>query len=96
MSFSTLGLAPGLLRAVAAQGYTEPTPVQRESIPFVLAGRDLLAGAQTGTGKTAAFVLPMLQLLAANPPRQGGLNPRLILDAWKHLGLLFDFVAIWN
>ena len=76
MSFSTLGLAPGLLRAVAAQGYTEPTPVQRESIPFVLAGRDLLAGAQTGTGKTAAFVLPMLQLLAANPPRQGG-RPRI-------------------
>ena len=76
MSFSTLGLAPGLLRAVAAQGYTEPTPVQRESIPFVLAGRDLLAGAQTGTGKTAAFVLPMLQLLASNPPRDGG-RPRI-------------------
>ena len=76
MSFSSLGLAPGLLRAVAAQGYTEPTPVQRESIPFVLAGRDLLAGAQTGTGKTAAFVLPMLQLLASTPPRDGG-RPRI-------------------
>ncbi len=76
MSFSTLGLAPGLLRAVAAQGYTEPTPVQRESIPFVLAGRDLLAGAQTGTGKTAAFVLPMLQLLSTTQPRHGG-RPRI-------------------
>ena len=76
MSFSTLGLAPGLLRAVSAQGYTEPTPVQREAIPFVLAGRDLLAGAQTGTGKTAAFVLPMLQLLATTPPRNGG-RPRI-------------------
>jgi ATP-dependent RNA helicase RhlE len=76
MSFSTLGLAPGLLRAVSAQGYTEPTPVQREAIPFVLAGRDLLAGAQTGTGKTAAFVLPMLQLLASTPPRDGG-RPRI-------------------
>ncbi|HEY8922345.1 MAG TPA: DEAD/DEAH box helicase [Candidatus Limnocylindria bacterium] len=76
MSFSTLGLAPGLLRAVSAQGYTEPTPVQREAIPFVLAGRDLLAGAQTGTGKTAAFVLPMLQLLATTPPRSGG-RPRI-------------------
>jgi ATP-dependent RNA helicase RhlE len=69
LSFSTLGLRPELLRAVAAQGYTDPTPVQREAIPFVLAGRDLMAGAQTGTGKTAAFVLPMLQRLAATEPR---------------------------
>ena len=69
MSFSALGLAPELLRAVSAQGYTDPTPVQREAIPLVLGGRDLLAGAQTGTGKTAAFVLPMLQRLAATPPR---------------------------
>src|SRR5712692_3892410 len=65
MSFNALGLTPELLRAVADQGYTEPTPVQREAIPLVLAGRDILAGAQTGTGKTAAFVLPMLQLLNA-------------------------------
>jgi len=65
MSFDTLGLTPELLRAVADQGYTEPTPVQREAIPLVLAGRDILAGAQTGTGKTAAFVLPMLQILNA-------------------------------
>jgi ATP-dependent RNA helicase RhlE len=65
MSFDALGLTPELLRAVADQGYTEPTPVQRESIPAILAGRDILAGAQTGTGKTAAFVLPMLQLLNA-------------------------------
>ncbi len=63
MSFDQLGLAPELLRAVAQQGYTEPTPVQSESIPYVLQGRDLLAGAQTGTGKTAAFVLPILQNL---------------------------------
>jgi ATP-dependent RNA helicase RhlE len=68
LSFSALGLAPELLRAVAAQGYTDPTPVQREAIPHVLAGRDLMAGAQTGTGKTAAFVLPMLQRLAATEP----------------------------
>ena len=68
MSFDDLGLTPELLRAVAAQGYTEPTPVQAESIPIVLAGRDLLAGAQTGTGKTAAFVLPVLQLLNASRP----------------------------
>jgi len=67
-SFDQLGLTSELLRAVAAQGYTVPTPVQVQSIPIVLAGRDLLAGAQTGTGKTAAFVLPILQLLNANRP----------------------------
>jgi ATP-dependent RNA helicase RhlE len=63
MSFTELGLAPELLRAVAQQGYSEPTPVQREAIPLVLEGRDVLAAAQTGTGKTAAFVLPILQRL---------------------------------
>ena len=67
MSFSTLGLSESLLRAVADQGYTVPTPIQRHAIPAVLAGGDLLAGAQTGTGKTAGFVLPMLQRLSANP-----------------------------
>jgi ATP-dependent RNA helicase RhlE len=67
VSFDQLGLTPELLRAVAAEGYTEPTPVQAEAIPYVLAGRDVLAGAQTGTGKTAAFVLPILQYLHANP-----------------------------
>jgi len=64
MSFDTLGLMPELLRAVRESGYEHPTPVQAQAIPLVLAGRDLLAGAQTGTGKTAAFVLPILQLLA--------------------------------
>ena len=68
MSFESLGLTPELLRAVAAEGYTEPTPVQAQAIPHVLAGRDVLAGAQTGTGKTAAFVLPILQLLNATRP----------------------------
>ena len=68
MSFDQLGLTPELLRAVADQSYTEPTPVQAQAIPLVLAGRDVLAGAQTGTGKTAAFVLPILQYLHASPP----------------------------
>ena len=67
-TFAELGLSPELLRAVAGQGYTEPTPVQSQSIPIVLDGRDLLSTAQTGTGKTAAFVLPILQLLNASRP----------------------------
>jgi ATP-dependent RNA helicase RhlE len=88
LSFSTLGLRPELLRAVAAQGYTDPTPVQREAIPHVLAGRDLMAGAQTGTGKTAAFVLPMLQRLAATPPRGDRRRIRaLILAPTRELAL---------
>ena len=65
MSFETLGLKPELLRAVADKGYTAPTPIQLEAIPAVLAGRDVLAGAQTGTGKTAGFVLPILQKLGS-------------------------------
>ena len=68
MSFDTLGLAEPLLRAIREHGYTTPTPIQLQAIPTVLSGGDLLAGAQTGTGKTAGFVLPMLQRLSLNPP----------------------------
>jgi len=63
MTFDELNLVPALLDAVREQGYTQPTPVQAQAIPLVLAGHDLLAGAQTGTGKTAAFTLPLLQRL---------------------------------
>jgi ATP-dependent RNA helicase RhlE len=63
-SFESLGLMPELVRAVAEQGYTQPTPIQAQAIPVVLAGRDLLGAAQTGTGKTAGFTLPLLQRLA--------------------------------
>ena len=64
MSFASLNLLPELLRAVADQGYTEATPIQTQAIPAVLAGRDLMGCAQTGTGKTAGFTLPLLQILA--------------------------------
>ena len=82
MSFDSLGLKPELLRAVADKGYTEPTPIQKEAIPAVLAGRDVLAGAQTGTGKTAGFTLPLLQLLGS----RGAKNPRaLVLTPTREL-----------
>jgi ATP-dependent RNA helicase RhlE len=77
MKFNDLGLEPGLLSAVADRGYDTPTPIQVEAIPPVLAGRDLLAGAQTGTGKTAAFVLPLLQLLR----EASGRAPRALILA---------------
>jgi ATP-dependent RNA helicase RhlE len=66
MSFDTLGLAAELLRAISEQGYTEPTPIQSKAIPAILEGKDVLAGAQTGTGKTAGFTLPLLQRLNEN------------------------------
>ncbi len=70
MSFSELGLSDKLVRAVAELGYTEPTPIQRQAIPAVLKGGDLLAGAQTGTGKTAGFTLPLLHRLSATQPNK--------------------------
>jgi ATP-dependent RNA helicase RhlE len=82
MSFADLGLAPELSRAVADKGYAIPTPIQLAAIPAVLAGRDVLAGAQTGTGKTAAFVLPILQRLGA----ASGRAPRaLVLTPTREL-----------
>ncbi|HEY8265418.1 MAG TPA: DEAD/DEAH box helicase, partial [Steroidobacteraceae bacterium] len=77
MNFNELGLEPELLSAIAAHGYSTPTPIQVAAIPPVLSGRDLLAGAQTGTGKTAAFVLPLLQLLKTT----AGRGPRALVLA---------------
>jgi ATP-dependent RNA helicase RhlE len=71
MSFDTLGLSAELLRAVGEQGYSEPTPIQRKAIPVILEGKDVMAGAQTGTGKTAGFTLPLLQRLRETSVTQG-------------------------
>ncbi|SFM88073.1 ATP-dependent RNA helicase RhlE [Izhakiella capsodis] len=87
MSFDTLGLSADILRAVEEQGYREPTPVQRQAIPVVLEGRDLMASAQTGTGKTAGFTLPLLQKLSANSGAIKGRRPvrALILTPTREL-----------
>ncbi|KAA0888296.1 DEAD/DEAH box helicase [Oryzomonas rubra] len=79
MSFESLGLRAELLSAIASRGYTEPTPIQTEAIPVIFEGCDLLAGAQTGTGKTAAFALPIVQRLAEHPPRQKRRAPRALV-----------------
>jgi ATP-dependent RNA helicase RhlE len=76
MSFANLGLSQGLLEAVAREGYTEPTPIQAQAIPAVLAGHDLLAAAQTGTGKTAAFTLPLLHKLALSQEQRAANETR--------------------
>src|SRR5712675_3348156 len=79
-SFSVLGLHSTLLDNLARLGYTEPTPVQREAIPAVLAGGDLIVSSQTGSGKTAAFVLPGLQRLRT-PAKIPGNGPRMLVLA---------------
>ena len=86
MSFSDLGLLPELLRAVADKGYDVPSPIQLQAIPAVLSGRDVLAGAQTGTGKTAGFVLPILQRLVADTAHGTSRAPRaLVLTPTREL-----------
>ena len=84
MSFESLGLSAPVLQAVADKGYTEPTPIQEKAIPIVLMGRDVLGCAQTGTGKTASFVLPMIDILAEG--RAKARMPRsLILEPTREL-----------
>jgi ATP-dependent RNA helicase RhlE len=79
MSFSSLGLGPKLLQSITDVGYTTPTPIQTAAVPHVLAGRDLIGIAQTGTGKTAAFVLPILEHLSQT--QQPSRNPRALIVA---------------
>ncbi len=91
VSFSSLGLAEPILRALADESYLTPTPIQAQAIPYLLAGRDLLGIAQTGTGKTAAFALPLLQRLAADrqPPRRNETRV-LILTPTRELAIQID------
>ncbi len=85
MNFDDLKLAENLLKAVHEQGYTQPTPIQAQAIPAVLDGHDLLAGAQTGTGKTAAFTLPVLDKLSRTPAAQPGAIRALVLAPTREL-----------
>jgi ATP-dependent RNA helicase RhlE len=99
MSFDSLGLSEPLLKAVAEQGYEKPTPVQQQAIPLILEGLDVLAGAQTGTGKTASFTLPLLQRLIENPDLHQ--KPRevkaLILTPTRELAIqVFDSVKTYG
>ncbi len=97
MSFEQLGLMPRLLQAVAAQGYTIPTPIQAQAIPAILEGRDVMGGAQTGTGKTAAFALPILQNLSQRG-RSKSRRPRcLVLAPTRELAAqVGEFVATYG
>ena len=87
MTFNELNLSAPVLRAVAQAGYESPSPIQAAAIPPVLAGRDLMGCAQTGTGKTAAFALPMLDRLTASAPRKKGAIRALILTPTRELAL---------
>ena len=87
MTFEELNLSAPVLRAVREAGYTVPSPIQAAAIPPVLAGRDLMGCAQTGTGKTAAFGLPMLDRLAAAKPKKPGAVRALILTPTRELAL---------
>ena len=85
MTFNTLGLSDTLLQAVQQTGYTSPTPIQERAIPEILAGRDVMAAAQTGTGKTAGFTLPLLQLISGRPNRNRNSFRALILTPTREL-----------
>jgi ATP-dependent RNA helicase RhlE len=87
MKFTDLGLSADILRAVTEQGYDTPTPIQSQAIPVVLAGRDLMAAAQTGTGKTAGFTLPILQLLSTRAPVKKGKPRCLVLVPTRELAV---------
>ena len=98
MSFETLGLSAPILRALSEQGYTEPTPIQKQAIPIILDRKDILAAAQTGTGKTAGFTLPLLENLGEHSPARGKKRVRaLILTPTRELAAqVGESVAIYG
>ena len=85
MTFQSLGLIEALLKAVRLQGYEPPSPIQQKAIPSILEGLDVLASAQTGTGKTAGFTLPMLQILSKNPAQSRRPVRALVLTPTREL-----------
>ena len=85
MSFQNLGLSDALLKAISEKGYTTPSPIQTKAIPEILKGNDVLASAQTGTGKTAGFILPILQILSQNPPQKKRAIKTLVLTPTREL-----------
>lgn len=85
MSFKSLGLTDEIIQAVSKQGYERPTPIQEKSIPPILEGKDILASAQTGTGKTAGFTLPLIQILSSTPPLRNRPIRALILTPTREL-----------
>ncbi|WP_353518743.1 DEAD/DEAH box helicase [Thalassotalea sp. SU-HH00458] len=87
MPFSTLGLSDALLKTVAELGYTKPTPIQQQAIPVVLSGKDLIAAAQTGTGKTASFVLPLLEKFNHDKTLRGKRIRALVLTPTRELAI---------
>jgi ATP-dependent RNA helicase RhlE len=99
MSFNSLGLSESLLKAVTEQGYTSPTPIQTKAIPVILAGKDIVAGAQTGTGKTAGFSLPLLQRLmenADNNVRPKNVRALVLVPTRELAAQVFESVATYG
>lgn len=99
MTFNDLGLSPAILKALDLANYTSPTPIQKEAIPAALTGRDVLGCAQTGTGKTAAFSLPIIQLLAKQTVNRNGKRPirSLILTPTRELALqIYENIQVYS
>ncbi len=90
MTFEQLGLIEPILKALKTEGYTSPTPIQQQAIPVALQGKDILGCAQTGTGKTAAFAIPMLQLLSKDKSKGYRYTRGLILTPTRELAMQID------